>query len=566
MENLLKADSITVKKYLNVVDGRFRIPFTQRPYEWTKKQVSRLFYDAMSVAEDKDHQHILNFVTIFKEEVDGQSYRNIYDGQQRTVTLFLLVAAFADIIDQMEGTEGSASKIRSDFLREESWEVDKQEEPNLVFDNEDTTKFFERYVIEREDLEDFPVTDHEKHIKQNYDWISKELQEYIADNELDVNDVRRYLSQILNNMHIIVLQTINEEVANQMFETLNNTGKKLANFYVLKNNCVKVIGEEKTAKYWEEIEQNTDGLNKNQFFTQFVSLYNGKTSNAKTIEVLESKGHFDTPAAVEEMLKEMVHASFVFLTLHQPAQRRSQVKGESISEQERFSELVEAIQLFKATQYRPVIMAMEVTKSYDLVQINDVLDAILNLQIRNFFIGERKNNTVEVFFPQVAKEIKTEMYEVENIIRQIKEKTLSDQAVKAALEEKVFKKAEMKGIRYLLQKMYAYENNGEILINDNSMHVNLEHILPQNPKEDSAWNDLFIKEDRAHYVGNLGNMTLILSKANSSIGNKEFNEKKEILAQSQIPQNQEIAKNNNWTPDTIEKRLKVLANSLVKVF
>ena len=128
---------------------------------------------------------------------------------------------------------------------------------------------------------------------------------------------------------------------------------------------------------------------------------------------------------------------------------------------------------------------------------HDVLDAILNLQIRNFFIGERKNNTVEVFFPQVAKEIKTEMYEVENIIRQIKEKTLSDQAVKAALEEKVFKKAEMKGIRYLLQKMYAYENNGEILINDNSMHVNLEHILPQNPKEDSAWNDLFIKEDRA---------------------------------------------------------------------
>ena len=93
METILKADSMTIEKYLNVVDGRFRIPFTQRPYEWTQKQVSRLFYDAMTVAEEKDHQHILNFVTIYKEEVDGQAYRNIYDGQQRTVTLFLLIAA-----------------------------------------------------------------------------------------------------------------------------------------------------------------------------------------------------------------------------------------------------------------------------------------------------------------------------------------------------------------------------------------------------------------------------------------------------------------------------------------
>lgn len=526
MENLLKADSVTVKKYLNVVDGRFRIPFTQRPYEWTKKQVSRLFYDAIGVAEKKDHQHILNFVTIYKEDVEGQSYRNIYDGQQRTVTLFLLVAAFVEIIDEMEGEESSASKIRSEFLREEGWEVDKKEEPNLIFDNEDTTKFFESYIIDRKELEGFQITDHEKYIKQNYDWIVKELNKYIEDHQLNVNDLRRYLSQILSHMHIIVLQTINEEVANQMFETLNNTGKKLANFYVLKNNCVKVIGEEKTAKYWEEIEQNTDGLNKSQFFTQFVSLYNGKTSNAKTIEALEAHGHFDSPKAVEQMLQHMVQASFIFLTLHQPAQRHIQMKEESIKEQKRFSDLVEAIQLFKATQYRPVIMAMEVTKAYELKGVNDVLEAILHLQVRNFFIGERKNNTVEVFFPQMAQQIMATQDQTEEIIQRIYDKTLSDEAVTTALKEKVFKKAEMKGVRYILQKIYAYENDSEILINDNSMHVNLEHVLPQNPKKQSTWNDLFVKETREAYVGNLGNMTLVLSKANSSIGNKEFDEKK----------------------------------------
>ncbi|MBF4500466.1 DUF262 domain-containing protein [Savagea sp. SN6] len=566
MENLLKADSITVQKYLNVVDGRFRIPFTQRPYEWTKKQVSRLFYDAMGVAERKNHQHILNFVTIYKEEIDGQSYRNIYDGQQRTVTLFLIVAAFVELIDEMEGSDNSASKIRSEFLRKEGWEIDKKEEPNLVFDNEDTTIFFEQYVIDREQLAEFQMTDHEKHIKQNYDWIAKELRRYIVEQNLDVKEIRRYLSQILNNMHIIVLQTINEEVANQMFETLNNTGKKLANFYVLKNNCVKMIGEEKTSKYWEEIEQNTDGLNKNQFFTQFVSLYNGKTSDAKTIDALELHGHFKTPEAVEKMLKHMVEASFTFLTLHQPAQRRNQGKEESVKEQKRFGDLIEAVQLFKATQYRPVIMAMEVTNAYTLEEVNNVLESILHLQVRNFFIGERKNNTVEAFFPRIAQEIMAKAYESQNIIHKIQEMTLSDQSVKAALQERIFKKTEVKRVRYLLQQIYTYENSEEILINDNSMHVNLEHILPQNPREDSLWKDLFLQETIENYVGSLGNMTLVLSKANSSIGNKEFDEKRVILAKSQIPQNQEIAQNEQWTPYVIDQRVESLADSLVKVF
>ena len=564
METILKADSMTIEKYLNVVDGRFRIPFTQRPYEWTQKQVSRLFYDAITVAEEKDHQHILNFVTIYKEEVDGQAYRNIYDGQQRTVTLFLLIAAFAEVIEELEGNDSSSSKIRSEFLRKEGWRIAK--EPNLVFDDEHTTKFFEGYVVDRKDLDDFVITDHEKYIKRNYDWIVNELKEYIDYKQLTLEDLEEYLWNILNNMYVIVLQTVNEEVANQMFETLNNTGKKLANFYVLKNNCVKMIGEEKTAKYWDEIEQNTDGLNKNQFFTQFVSVYNGKTGNAKTIEALEEHGHFDTPETVENMLKEMVHASFIFLTLHQPAQRRSQMKSEEVKEQNHFDDLIEAMQLFKARQYRPVIIAMELAKVYALEEINEVLDAVLRLQIRNFFIGERKNNTVETFFPNLARDIKSKQLPIDVILKQIEGKMLKDEDVAVALKSKVFKRNEMKNVRYLLQKIYAYENNGEILINDNSMHVNLEHILPQNPKANSSWENLFVKEKREEYIGNLGNMTLVLSTANSSIGNKEFEEKREILAESQIPQNKEIAKLDQWTPEKIEERLRSLTKSFVQVF
>lgn len=42
--------------------------------------------------------------------------------------------------------------------------------------------------------------------------------------------------------------------------------------------------------------------------------------------------------------------------------------------------------------------------------------------------------------------------------------------------------------------------------------------------------------------------------------------KKTILAKSQIPQNQEIAKNAQWTPEVIEERLKRLTSSMIQVF
>ena len=155
---------------------------------------------------------------------------------------------------------------------------------------------------------------------------------------------------------------------------------------------------------------------------------------------------------------------------------------------------------------------------------------------------------METFFPNLARDIKSKQLPVDVILKQIEGKMLKDEDVAVALKSKVFKRNEMKNVRYLLQKIYAYENNGEILINDNSMHVNLEHILPQNPKKNSSWENLFVKETREEYIGNLGNMTLVLSTANSSIGNKEFEEKREILAESQIPQNKEIAKLDQWTP------------------
>ena len=80
--------------------------------------------------------------------------------------------------------------------------------------------------------------------------------------------------------------------------------------------------------------------------------------------------------------------------------------------------------------------------------------------------------------------------------------------------------------KYVLLKL-------EYLMSDNTVHlssfncISVEHVLPQNPKNDSEWNKIFTKDERAKWTNKLGNLVLISKRKNSSLGNCDFKEKKE---------------------------------------
>jgi hypothetical protein len=57
----------------------------------------------------------------------------------------------------------------------------------------------------------------------------------------------------------------------------------------------------------------------------------------------------------------------------------------------------------------------------------------------------------------------------------------------------------------------------------------VEHILPQKPKGDSTWMELFTETQREHYTHLLGNMTLLGKPANASVKNRCFSLKKQRI-------------------------------------
>lgn len=108
-------------------------------------------------------------------------------------------------------------------------------------------------------------------------------------------------------------------------------------------------------------------------------------------------------------------------------------------------------------------------------------------------------------------------------------------------------------IRYILYKIHLYLSNGATKVNTDNDVVHIEHIMPSN---NSVWEvDESVHSD---YLWRLGNLALMLGKANIGASNKPFNEKKEMYKESQILPNPDVYQYDTWGTDEIDDRQKML--------
>ncbi|MNT39681.1 hypothetical protein D3C72_1759490 [compost metagenome] len=106
--------------------------------------------------------------------------------------------------------------------------------------------------------------------------------------------------------------------------------------------------------------------------------------------------------------------------------------------------------------------------------------------------------------------------------------------------------------------------SGELIPNGNTAQVNLEHVLPVTPSE--KWLKEWSADDAKAYQRRLGNMAILSSKINSTIGNDDFMAKKNELAKSSFQFTKSIADFDIWNIEAIESRQVHMAEIAAKVW
>ncbi len=103
-------------------------------------------------------------------------------------------------------------------------------------------------------------------------------------------------------------------------------------------------------------------------------------------------------------------------------------------------------------------------------------------------------------------------------------------------------------------------------------HYSVEHVLPRRTKPSGQWRKAFPDaEERTVLTHSLGNLGLVTEKLNQKLGNREFSEKREILAAADErheldPITRDILEPTTWNSDTIRAREARMLQALCEIW
>ena len=111
----MKTTQRTFLDYLGAPHTHFIIPVYQRVYTWSDKQCATLWRDCAHAGEAQSEHFIGTVLYSPDPELTGAQTQaiDIIDGQQRTATISLLIAALADYLEeptQPSFARGSSSR------------------------------------------------------------------------------------------------------------------------------------------------------------------------------------------------------------------------------------------------------------------------------------------------------------------------------------------------------------------------------------------------------------------------------------------------------------------------
>ena len=523
----------------------FVIPEYQRSYVWENDNIMELMDDLVFAYENKpDNEYFLGSLVLKKVENKEYPEYEVLDGQQRLTTFFIMMAVLRDLVEEVDFKNTIHSKIyqKKDILQKIP---ERSRITYKIRDNID--EFIKSYIIEENG------TSKEEELKEK-------LKEYknisvlhmanailILRKELSkIENLPDFIAYIFDKALFIYVSTSNTEDAFRMFTILNDRGIPLTSADILKSENIGALNSDKEkqkyAQLWEDIEAKYgDGFDR---FLQFI----------RTILVKEK-----ARANLLDEFKEKVYDKKVLMRGKETfdlVEEYSDIYEKIIDLQDsslsnKFKNLITIMKIgLRSEDWIPPLLSY--FEKFKYKNLDEFLTKLEYKFAGDWICGITPTKRLDAM-NNILKKIgncsnSEEVLEDENIFNINKEELKN--SISGDIYQKQFSK-------YVLLKL-------EYLMSDNTVHlssfncISVEHVLPQNPKNDSEWNKIFTKDERAKWTNKLGNLVLISKRKNSSLGNCDFKEKKEKYLKSRIDafngSKVFIESNDKWTVDVLQDR------------
>lgn len=517
--------------------NRYKIPIYQRCYSWDEAQWSRLFDDILTLRNenaDEEQKHFLGFV-VLTSRTKGESnyeYQYVVDGQQRIITLSVLLKAIYDAAQSSPSREdsGELDGLYYNYLIYQTDATDNRSHVQPVGDD----------FIEYKKLFSEHPGEGNSRIARCYRYFRGRLQTDIVDEGKNLRVFYGHLS----NLYFMVLVLSKNDDAQVIFETINATGialtesDKIRNFILMK--YPPDLQRRYHDDYWEKIEKNT-GNDINNFIRYYLMAAKGIDARIKSLYQ-----DFKAVWGREEVQKD-IESTFVEILRYSEVYREVTVP-EAFPYNPR-SELSKIV--YRLTKGRLLRLASPfLLRAIDYCHaagreqdIEPILSTIESLLVRRMVCKINKNSDTSLFKPlhsrvmQIVEEENRsypEALEIALLRNRRTSRFPSDEEFKENFLTLGLYKLPKEMQRYFIARLEAGDSKvGEMhrevlekLENSkNSSTYSIEHIMPR--KLNSDWEQELgssFEEVHEKYLHTPGNITI--TAYNSSYSNKSFREKK----------------------------------------
>jgi hypothetical protein len=584
----------------------FRVPKYQRNYAWTDQELEDFVNDIMKCYSFRlnggTREHFFGGIVSVLIQIPGSSRRHceIVDGQQRLSTFIILVACLISLYEDltlMAKTLGDSQseeickrrlrRLKDKYIEFED-EINRQVKMIDRLEMSGPDKQFFKDKINR--LNAIITRESHKRIDYAFKAIRTKLQDVI-DSLTDLTaklDAMEKFEIILDaDCSIIHIVSDTKSEAYRLFQVLNDRGTSLTEGDLLRARTLELLdntqfsNQQQTVEtIWDDILADHPGKTDN-FLRWYYSSIVGKRPGTNSLldEFIDEffpqhkKPLLDVNDANEVVASmKNIHAEIVLC--------RKLIEGEwpfphsvpvTVWHRNRLKLLIKELE---HTHCIPLLLA---ACKLDHVKFSEIVQMVERFFFRYKLICNCHIGPLTKLYLNQSKTIR------ENPIG------YSENQIRTALQTLINKSAEDSIFRNLIEKLVYNPNGGNkalkyflvtiehylrwynsgangrpqclnTSIDIDFSNITIEHIYPQNVVPSLQDTEL------EPLVNTLGNLTVLGPNDNMTAANRDFTSKKQILSDSLVLMNNEIASKSVWDKDAVRERHERLKDITLKVF
>ncbi len=533
-----------VKSITKLKDYFFVVPDYQREYVWkSDNQVEQFLLDIENEYEafsSSPKSYFIGSIIV----VENKLKYDVIDGQQRLTTIMLSLCAFRDILQEQEldSKQSKYLKTVEELLTDFDIESDV-DHMRLELQYEESSGYLEKLIHKK------PYTDIKTssvvRMEEAYQKLKASFEQLLAETKDSLLDFLKYF---LTKVELVIIESENLSSALKIFETINQRGAGLNAMDLVKNLLFAKAKEadfQKIKVIWKEIMLNLQICKEDSSPLRFLRYFIISRYHNGVIREDDLYRWFISKEGVEALGYEI-----------DPLRLATELKAMS----KRYSDLVIATELVKDGGQYPKVTSIGYINKYksrqhlilllalDLQADSQVIEYLAE-QLESFFfysntLGiQAKNN--EGLFTKWALKLrgKKDINQVSEIIESdlipyIKEKVAEFKNRFKTIPH--YHYGPLYRERYILGRIENTVRRKCNLPLQGYNYINglqIEHILPQTPKNQIFPIEFVDIHDYNNYVYRLGNTTLLEGMINQAVNNYndlqgDWFEKKKIQYQN----------------------------------